>query len=415
MANSFITPTWVLKDVARVAVNQLKFAANIERWYDDKFKAGGAKVGYTVSGRLPQRFRTTKGQAFQAQPINDVTVPVTLTDQANIGTSWSTADATVVVEDVRRRYVNPAGEQLANTIDYDGLTRMTPTVAHSVGVPGTAPTSRLTYTTGAAKMTLVAVPMSGRVAVLDPIHMVNLIQDTSTLFNPSAAISENYRDGQFGRNQLGIAEWYQDQNRYVHTTGSFTSSTPLVNGANQTGSTLNTNGWASGAATLNAGDVITLAGVYEVNPQNYASTGQLMQFTVTQTTTSVGVNMATLPISPPIIPTGNLQNVSNSPANGAIILVLGSGQVVATGTGTMTATTSANSLLFHPEAFILAMADLDADLDGATVARVADNEMNVSLRYVKQYSAQSDQKMARIDALYGFKEFRPDWACRVWG
>jgi hypothetical protein len=414
MANSFITPTWVLKDVARVAVNQLKFAANIERWYDDKFKAGGAKVGYTVSGRLPQRFRTTKGQAFQAQPINDVTVPVTLTDQANIGTSWSTADATVVVEDVRRRYVNPAGEQLANTIDYDGLTRMTPTVAHSVGVPGTAPTSRLTYTTGAAKMTLVAVPMAGRTAVLDPIHMVNLIQDTSTLFNPSAAISENYREGQFGRNQLGIAEWYQDQNRYLHTTGSFTSSTPLVNGANQTGTSLITNGWASGAATLNAGDIFTIAGVYEVNPQNYASTGQLQQFVVTQTVTSTGVNM-TISISPPIIPSGNLQNVTASPASGAIILVVGSGQVVATGTGTMTATASANSLLFHPEAFILAMADLDADLDGATVSRVSDNEMNVSLRYVKQYSAQSDQKMARIDALYGFREFRPDWACRIQG
>ena len=413
MANSFVTPTWVLKDVARVAVNQLKFAANIERWYDDKFKAGGAKVGYTVSGRLPQRFRTTKGQAFQAQPINDQTVPVTLTDQANIGTSWSTADATVVVEDVRRRYVNPAGEQLANTIDYDGLTRMTPTVAHSVGTPGVAPTSRLTYTTASAKLTLAAVPMAGRVAVLDPIHMVNLIQDTSTLFNPSAAISENYREGQFGRNQLGIAEWYQDQNRYVHTTGSFTTSTPLVNGANQTGSTLNTNGWASGAATLNAGDVFTIAGVYEVNPQNYASTGQLMQFVVTATTTSVGVNMATLPISPPIIPSGNLQNVSASPANGAAIIPLGS--TITTGAGTMTATASANSLIFHPEAFILAMADLDADLDGATVARVSDNELNVSLRYVKQYSAQSDQKMARIDALYGYKEFRPDWAVRVWG
>ena len=412
MGNTFITPTWVLKDVARVAVNMLKFAANIERWYDDKFKAGGAKVGYTVSGRLPQRFRTTKGQAFQAQPINDVTVPVTLTDQANIGTSWSTADATVVVEDVRRRYVNPAGEQLANTIDYDGLTRMTPTVAHSVGVPGTAPTSRLTYTTGAAKMTLVAVPMAGRCAVLDPIHMVNLIQDTSTLFNPSAAISENYREGQFGRNQLGIAEWYQDQNRYLHTTGSFTTATPLVLGASQTGSSLITNGWASGATTLRAGDVFTVAGVYEVNPQNYASTGQLMQFVVTATTSDTTGGM-TIPISPPIIPSGNLQNVSASPANGAAIIPLGS--TITTGAGTMTATASANSLLFHPEAFILAMADLDADLDGATVARVSDNELNVSLRYVKQYSAQSDQKMARIDALYGFKEFRPDWACRVWG
>jgi hypothetical protein len=412
MANTFITPTWVLKDVARVAVNMLKFAANIERWYDDKFKAGGAKVGYTVSGRLPQRFRTTKGQAFQAQPINDVTVPVTLTDQANIGTSWSTADATMIVEDVRKRYVNPAGEQLANTIDVDGLARMTPTVWHTVGTPGVAPTSRLTYMQGSAKLTLIATPSGARCAILDPMHMVNLVQDTTTLFNPSAKISENYREGQFGRAQLGIDEWYQDQNVARLTTGSFTSCTPTVNGANQTGSSLLTQAWASGASTLNAGDIFTIAGVYEVNPQSYVSTGQLQQFVVQQTVSDTTGAM-TISIAPPIIPSGNLQTVSNAPLGGAAIIPVGS--TITTGAGTMAATSSTNSLIFHPEAFILAMADLDADLDGATVARVSDNELNVSLRYVKQYSAQTDQKMARIDALYGFKEFRPEWACRVQG
>jgi len=412
MANTFITPSWVLKDVARVAVNQLKFAANIERWYDDKFKAGGAKVGYTVSGRLPQRFRTTKGQAFQAQPINDQTVPVTLTDQANIGTSWSTADATVVVEETRKRYVNPAGEQLANTIDYDGLTRMTPTVWKAEGTPGVTPTSMETYMTAGARLTNVATPMDGRVAVLDPIHMVKLVVDTKGLFNPSAAISENYREGQFGRNQLGTAEWYQDQNRYVHTTGSFTSSTPVVSGANQTGTSLLSTGWASGASTLKAGDIFTIADVYEVNPQNYSSTGRLQQFVVTATTSDTTGSM-TIPIQPAIISSGNLQTVSASPANNAAIVVLGSSQVA--GVGPMTASTGPQSLLFHPEAFICAMADLDNDLDGATVARVSDNEMNVSLRYVKQYSALTDQKMARIDALYGFKEFRPDWAVRIVG
>ena len=412
MANSFITPTWVLKDVARVAVNMLKFAANIERWYDDKFKAGGAKVGYTVSGRLPQRFKTTKGQAFQAQAINDQTVPVTLTDQANIGTSWSTADATMVVEDVRKRYINPAGEQLANTIDFDGLTRMTPTVWNSVGTPGVTPTSRLTYTLGGAKLTLSAVPSGGRIALLDPIAMVNLVQDSSVLFNPSGTISEQYREGQFGRNSLGFAEWYQDQNRAIQTTGSFTSCTPLVLGAGQTGNSLSTNGWASGATTLNAGDVFTIAGVFAINPQNYASTGQLQQFVVTQTVSDTAGAM-TISINPPIIPSGNLQTVSASPAGGAQIVPLGS--TITTGAGTMTATASPQSLLFHPEAFICAMADMDADLAGAEVARVSDNELNVSLRYVRQYQISTDQKAARIDCLYGFKEFRPDWAVRVWG
>ena len=81
----------------------------------------------------------------------------------------------------------------------------------------------------------------------------------------------------------------------------------------------------------------------------------------------------------------------------------------------MAATTSPNSLIFHPEAFVLAMADLDAELPGAEVTRVSDNELNISLRYTRQYHIGTDQKMARIDALYGFKEFRPDWAVRIWG
>ena len=410
MANSYITPTWVLKDVARVATNMLKFAANIERWYDDKYKAGGAKVGYTVSGRLPQRFRTTKGQAFQAQPINDQVVPVTLTDQANIATSWSTADATMVIEDVRKRYINPAGEQLANTIDFDGLARMTPTVWKSEGTPGVTPTSMETFLTAGARLTKVATPTEGRTAVIDPLAMVKLVVDTKGLFNPSAAIAENYRTGQFGRNQLGIAEWYQDQNLYTHTTGSFSSSTPLVFGATQTGSSLITNGWVS--ATLNKGDVFTVAGVYEVNPQNYASTGRLQQFVVTETTSDTAGSM-TIPISPPIIPSGNLQTVTASPASGAAIIPLGS--TITTGAGTMTATSSPQSLIFHPEAFIFAMADLDADLPGAEVSRISDNELNVSLRYTRQYQIGSDQKASRIDALYGFKEFRPEWAVRIWG
>ena len=121
----------------------------------------------------------------------------------------------------------------------------------------------------------------------------------------------------------------------------------------------------------------------------------------------------TIPIAPPIIPSGNLQTVTASPAAGAAIIPLGS--TITTGAGTMTATSSPQSLLFHPEAFIFAMADLDADLPGAEVSRVSDNELNVSLRYTRQYQIGSDQKASRIDALYGFKEFRPEWAVRIWG
>src|SRR5574343_686033 len=141
MANQLITPLWTLKRVGRLAINNLKFANNVDRQYDDEFVQAGAKVGSTINLRLSQRFQTTKGQAFQQQSITDQIVPVTLTDQANVGISFSSFQMTVDVDDYTSRYVEPAAVQLANTIDYDGLSRIPLEVYNSVGTPGTDPTS----------------------------------------------------------------------------------------------------------------------------------------------------------------------------------------------------------------------------------------------------------------------------------
>ena len=84
MANSLVTPTWYTKEVARILVNNLKFASNVNRTYDDAYVQSGAKVGYTVNARMPQRYQVTEGQALQTQALNDQFVPITLTHQKNI-------------------------------------------------------------------------------------------------------------------------------------------------------------------------------------------------------------------------------------------------------------------------------------------------------------------------------------------
>lgn len=50
--NTFITPTWVSKEVARMFLNDLKFVSEINRYYDNAYtlRAG------TVNVRLPSRF-----------------------------------------------------------------------------------------------------------------------------------------------------------------------------------------------------------------------------------------------------------------------------------------------------------------------------------------------------------------------
>ncbi len=413
MANTLATPTWVTNEVARYFVNSIKFVANVNRTYDDAYEESGAKVGYTVNARLPQRWQVTDGQALQLQNITDQTVPITLTNQKNVAFSWSSAQATMELDRIRQRYVQPAAESLANAADYLAFQNTYTDVYSAVGTPGTTPSATLTYLQGGVKMTDLSTPIEGRCAVLDPLAMATIANTSTTLFNPSATISENYRSGMFGRNQLGFAEWYQDQNRPVFTTGSFTSATPLINGANQTGSTINTDGWASGASTLNKGDILTLAGVYSVNPLSNASTGRLQQFVVTATTSDSSGAMATLPISPSIITSGQLQTVTASPADNAAIIPLGS--TITTGSGTMTATVSPQSMLFHKDAFAFVMADLVQPNAGARSTTVRSKEWGIAIRYVEQYQSSTDQNANRLDILIGAATVQARLACRVYG
>jgi hypothetical protein len=407
--NTLATPTWVTKEVARGFINNIKFIANVNRTYDDQYVQSGAKVGNTVNARLPQRFVPTDGQALQLQALYDQTVPITLTNQKNVAFGYSSQQATTEIDDVRTRYVNPAGEALANVADVLAFQAVYRDVYNAVGSPGVTPSATLTYLQAGTKLTDTSSPMSGRVAVLDPLAMQTLANTTFVQFNPNAVISENYKNGMFGRNQLGIDEWYQDPNRPVHTTGSTGSSTPIVTPANQTGSTIATTGWVS--ATLKKGDIITIAGVYSVNLLSYTSTGRLQQFVVTADTTDSGGAMATLPISPSIITSGQLQTVTNSPPASAIINIIGS-----TGaTWTQATTVSPQSFVYHPDAFAFVMADLIKPGAGAESTTVRSKALGLSIRMVEQYQIGTDQNPSRLDILIGAATLQARLAVRVYG
>ena len=410
MANTVITPTWYTKETARILVNNLKFAANVNRSYDDQYVQAGAKVGYTVNARLPQRFQVTEGQALQIQGINDQYVPITLTHQKNVAFSFSSAQMTMEVDMVRTRYVNPAAVALANIVDYDGLTTVYKDIYQAVGTPGTVPNSNLTYLQAGAKLTNSSVPAGGRVAVLDPVSMVTLANANLALFNPTAQISEQYREGQFAGRALGVDSWYEDQNVAKHTTGTFTASTPLVKGAGQTGSTLVVDGWASGATSLKKGDIFTVAGVFQVNQVSYASTGQLQQFAVTADVSDTSGEIS-IPISPAIITSGQLQTVTASPADNAVVTVLGATSATA---GTLATTVTPQSLLYHPDAFALVMADLHKPTSGVETTTVRSKELGISIRMVQQYQIGSDQEPCRMDILYGWATLRAPLACRIY-
>lgn len=408
MANQLITPLWTLKRVGRLAINNLKFANNVDRSYNDEFVQAGAKVGATINLRLPQRFQTTKGQAFQQQGITDQIVPVTLTDQANVGISFSSFQMTVDVDDYTSRYIEPAAVQLANTIDYDGLTRVPLEVANAVGIPGTNPTQNATYLAANTLLSNFAAPPR-RMVITNPDMQASITNANFSLF--PGMNDKSFESGIYSTNTLGFKEWYWDQN-----VGRFTNATyggsPLVNGATQTGTSLITDGWTSGGTTLVKGTRFTMGaasggaastGVFSTNPQNYQSTGGLQIFLVTQTV-SDATGAITATIYPPVITSGQLQTVTSSPVDNAVINVIGASGV-----------TCAEGLAWVKEAVVMVMADLIMPEGGAIAERIQSKPLGFSLRMAKQWNALSDQNLCRIDCIYGWKTYRPEWVTVVYG
>lgn len=407
---TIITPNWVTTDTATGFLDSTKLIGRFDRQWDDSFSSNpeGAKKGDTVQVRLEQRWLVTEGQAFQQQPIYNQTVPITINHQFNEGMGWSSSQATLEIEEVQSRYTRPAGKRMAAKWDRVAGAEVYKSVSFSVGTPGVTIVDNLTWQTAVAILQEQAVP-DDFMAVVSPTQQAALVSANLNSFNPAQQISEYFKSGKFGAGALGVREWFYDPLLPMHTTGTFTASTPIVTAAGLTGSTLTTSGW--GTYALKAGDVFTVDGVYATNPlEQDLNMGRLMQFTMLAD--QAGSSTATLAFSPAIVTSGALQNVTASPAASAAITFLGSTGTVS---ATMAATNSRQNLLFNPNAFAFVMVDLSADLPGAVATRLSDRETRIKMRMASQWNIQTDQKGTRIDTIGGIAPVLPYFAVRAWG
>ena len=403
MANSVTNPTWIAKETGRRLLNKLVLANNVQRYYKDDFLAGGAKVGSTINLRLPDRVRTAEGQALQIQPLNDQTVPMSLTNQTQVARAWSLAMQTTDLQMVRSRYINPMADALANAIDLNGMLTVYKSVYNSVGTPGVVPNTNLTYLQAVAKLFKIGAPTGDLTAIMDSTAMITIANANFSLFNPSRKISDAYEEGEMANNVLGISRWIQAQNAPTHTYGTY-GGTPLVNGAGQTGTSLVTDGWTATTTSLNEGDTFTIAGVNGINWQSYTSTGSLQTFVVKAKTTTDGSGNSTIVIQPPIITSGPLQTVDAAPANDAVITVTGASTVA-----------SSQGVIFDRDAVALAFVDFDKPAGNVTYERIRSDQSRLAFLMVSDHDIRTHQNITRVDALYGWAVPRPEFIIRVQG
>lgn len=409
MSNSLLNISMITKESLMELKNQLGFAAGVNRQYDEKFAKEGAKIGSVINIRKPVRYEVTTGAALNLQNVSDQSVALTLDTQQHVGFQFSSKELALSIDEFRDRYIKPAITALANKIDYSGLQQYK-NVWNSVGTPGTQPTTLEAALQAGQKLDENGCPVDDmRSIVLAPSSQTAFVKTGLSLYNDQAELSKQYKKG-----RMGIAAgftWKMDQNVATHTTGN-------VAGAPAVDTTVTTNGTATLhldgitgeiAKVYSAGDVITIEGVYAVNPQTKQSTGSLMQFVVTADTgTSTSGEIASLPISPAIYASGPYQNVSAFPEDGGAVKLFGHATSYAT-------KTSPTNLAFHRDAFALGMADLPLPGGVDMAARASDSDAGLSLRIVRAYDINNDVFPCRIDVLYGWKTIYPELACRIQG
>jgi len=410
--NNLLTISKITNEALMVLENELTFTNNVTREYDDQFAVTGAKIGNTLNVRRPGRFIGTTGPALNVEDFNETSVPVTLSTQFHVDTQFTTQDLALSLDMFSDRVLKPAVAAIANKMDLDGLTMAKNNVANIVGTAGTPPTGLITYLTAGAYLDSEGAPRDGRRScVVEPFTSATIVDSLKGLFVPSDVIGKQYTKGMMGRDSAGM-NWYMDQNVVNQTFGSYSGKTLSVDTTSASFGIAT--GWAqfgtvqlvaSSALTLNQGDVIQIAGVYAVNPQNRAAygSGKLRNFVVMSTTAVATGGGTAVTVSPAIITGGQFQNV----------VVQTTSATAAVTPFNNTGTVSPQNLVFHKNFATLATADLELP-DGVHFAgRASDKDLGLSIRVVRQYTINNDSIPTRLDVLYGWAPLYPELACRV--
>lgn len=451
MPNNLLTTSYITNTGLLVLDNMLTFADGVEKKYSDEFAIKEAKIGATVNVRRPPRYLGTFGPPLNVEDTNETYIPVSLNNQFHVDVQFTTADLLLSMDLFKTRVLNPMMQTVANRIDSDGLYASYQLTAQSVGTPGVAPASYLTFAQANAVLDMEACPQDeNRRCVLDPLSAASAVDGVKGLFNPQAQIGDYVRRGFIAKNFAGL-DWYRDQNVVAFTTSAGAAAPVLT--AN-TGGAFLTTGWANSgfiqtgtwgasAAVLKVGDVIQIAGVFPANPQSRTQYGNsLKQFVVLPpggyVPNPVGAATPGPTFAAAALTSGSFNpatGVYTSTAGGALSILIGeccitAGQFQnATTTAAFTATSaitvnggqanaskvSPQGIVYHKTAFTLASADLPLPRGVESAARANDSDIGLSMRMVTAYTINNDAMPTRADVLYGWAGLYRNMAVRVAG
>jgi hypothetical protein len=403
MSNVFKVTDMVAKEALRIAHEKLQFIGSIDRQYDETFtyQPGRGPLGQTLRVKSPNMYKRRQGsRVMDVQDQNETTQTITVATQDGVDMRFNSQELIQSVasegafNNLSKNYIEPAIATLCSGIEADMLAFATKATYQVAGTAGTALTDLVAVGAARAKLNQQLAPKDGnRYIQCDSIAMGGLVNGLKGLFQDSAQIREQYREGMIGR--TAMADWYENDRMWT-----------LPNSADVAGE-INAGTLTSGITALTvdgftaapvAGMVFTVEGIYDVHPETKTAYAHLKQFVVTSATTT------TINFSPAMIydTTNARQNCSGTPVDNADIVFVGSAS-----------TNYVQQLMYHKEAYQFITADLPLMTDSVTCVRKRMD--NLSLRVWQGSDIRNDELLMRIDILYGMAALRPEWGCRIIG
>lgn len=416
MANAFVVTDLVAREALRIAHEKASFIGTVDRQYDSSFAQNGqGKHGATLRVKKPNMYVRRQGsRVMSVQDQDERSQTITVATQDGVDMRFNSAELIQSVasgsafNDLSKNYIAPAMAPLISGIEADFIAFATKATWNTAGTAGTPPTDLVAVGAARAKLNQNLAPKDGnRYIQYDSVNMGTIVNGLKGLFQDSAQIKEQYREGMLGR--TAMADWYENDRMWAMTNGSdvtaSTDAAALVTDA----ATSSANGLVIDMHTLLAvanqrvGMVFTVAGVYPCHPETKAVLGTaLQQFTIT------AVNAATTSISPQIFLTGPRQNVCSSA--GAQLAASAFDAQVLTFVGAAS-TSYVQNLMYHKEAYQFVTADLPLMDDAQKCVRRTQD--GISVRVWMGSDIRNDELLMRLDILYGFAALRPEWGCRI--
>ena len=404
MSQTLVTIDMVTREALRIAHEKASFISTTDRQYDSSYAKTGAKIGAALRVRQPNQYvRTTGSRVMDVQDQAEAYGTITVATQDHVDMRFNSAELALSIDELSKRYIEPAVSVLVSGIESDYLAFATKATYNVAGSAGTAITTLETPGKARAKLNQGLAPKDNNRSIqMDSVTMGGLVNGVAAYFNPGNAIGDQYKEGLVARTSM--ADYYENERVWTMShsddvTGNTDADALVTDG----GSTIDMHTLIP-VAKQTVGTVFTVAGVYACHPETKAAYSHLQQFVIT----AVGATLTT--VSPSFILTGAKKNVCSSTGGTLAVADFNAKACVFVGAAS---NSYAQSLMYHKEAFQFVTCDLPIMDDAAKcVRRVQDG---LSLRVWQASDIRNDELLMRIDILYGMAALRPAWACRMIG